>query len=232
MILDHKFLQRLEERFLVYPMLRIWLFLLCKEGHHIAQRVSQIFNVSFLSVQVLYLYHEPINSHPVFVQLRFQLFFLILLKIFAYDVNNFQWVYGFIVFFYPGGTAEIRRESLPWHVLFGIFVYILAIATATLGFLEKLTFLENSGLAKYGSEAFLVNFTAIVTVLYGTFVLLTALSQGPSEDDYSYSAIWRWCCYPRLQVLRYHGFCLLYPRDIIVIYNGGLYCCCNFPPLF
>ncbi|KAH7841873.1 hypothetical protein Vadar_034475 [Vaccinium darrowii] len=92
------------------------------------------------------------------------------------SLYGIQWVYGFIVFFYPGGTAEIRRESLPWHVLFGIFVYILAIATATLGFLEKLTFLENSGLAKYGSEAFLVNFTAIVTVL--------------------------WCCYPRLQVLR------------------------------
>jgi len=105
------------------------------------------------------------------------------------SLYGIQWVYGFIVFFYPGGPAEIRRESLPWHVLFGIFVYILAVATATLGFLEKLTFLENSGLAKYGSEAFLVNFTAIVTVLYGTFVLLTALSQGPPEEDYSYSSI-------------------------------------------
>ncbi|KAF7147496.1 hypothetical protein RHSIM_Rhsim03G0180700 [Rhododendron simsii] len=105
------------------------------------------------------------------------------------SLYGIQWLYGFVVFFFPGGTAAIRRESLPWHVLFGIFVYILAVATATLGYLEKLTFLENSGLAKYGSEAFLVNFTAIVTILYGTFVLLTALSQGPVEDDYSYSAI-------------------------------------------
>ena len=101
----------------------------------------------------------------------------------------FQWIYGFIVFFYPGGTAAIRRESLPWHVLFGSFVYVLAVGNAALGFLEKLTFLENSGLAKYGSEAFLVNFTAIVTILYGTFVILTALSQAPAEDDYSYTAI-------------------------------------------
>ncbi|CAA2952866.1 transmembrane ascorbate ferrireductase 1 [Olea europaea subsp. europaea] len=100
-----------------------------------------------------------------------------------------QWIYGFVVFFYPGGTEPIRSESLPWHVLLGIFVYILAVGTATLGYLEKLTFLENSGLAKYGPEAFLVNFTAIVTILYGTFVILTILSQGPSEDDYSYSAI-------------------------------------------
>lgn len=74
-------------------------------------------------------------------------------------------------------------------MLFGLFVYVLAVGNAALGFLEKLTFLENSGLAKYGSEAFLVNFTAIVTVLFGTFVLLTVLSQAPAEDDYSYQAI-------------------------------------------
>jgi len=100
-----------------------------------------------------------------------------------------QWIYGFVVFFFPGGTPGIRKESLPWHVLFGAFVYILAVGNAALGFLEKLTFLENSGLEKYGSEAFLVNFTAIVTVLFGTFVFLTILSQTPTEDDHSYSAI-------------------------------------------
>lgn len=93
------------------------------------------------------------------------------------------------MFFYPGGTTTIRSESLPWHVLFGIFVYVLAIGTAALGYLEKLTFLENSGLAKYGSEALLVNFTAIVTILYGTFVILTILCQAPPEDEYGYSAI-------------------------------------------
>ncbi|XAR53584.1 Ascorbate ferrireductase (transmembrane) [Bertholletia excelsa] len=100
-----------------------------------------------------------------------------------------QWVYGLVVFFYPGGSATVRRESLPWHVLFGLFVYILAVGNATLGFLEKLTFLESSGLAKYGSEAFLVNFTAIATIFYGAVVVLTALSQAPTEDGYSYSAI-------------------------------------------
>ncbi|KAK6131813.1 hypothetical protein DH2020_034451 [Rehmannia glutinosa] len=105
------------------------------------------------------------------------------------SLYGIQWLYGLVVFFYPGGTTAIRSESLPWHVLFGIFVYVLAVATATLGYLEKLTFLESSGLAKYGSEAFLVNFTAIVTILYGTFVIVTILSQAPPEDEYSYSAI-------------------------------------------
>ncbi|XVF09863.1 hypothetical protein REPUB_Repub07fG0133800 [Reevesia pubescens] len=100
-----------------------------------------------------------------------------------------QWIYGFLVFFYPGGSTGLRSESLPWHVLFGLFVYILAVANASLGFLEKLTFLENSGLEKYGAEAYLVNFTAVVTILYGAFVIFTVHSQAPPEDDYSYSAI-------------------------------------------
>ncbi len=100
-----------------------------------------------------------------------------------------QWLFGFVVFFFPGGSTEVRRESVPWHVLFGLFVYILAVGNAALGFLEKLTFLENGGVAKYGTEAFLVNFTAIITVLFGTFVVITVLSQAPPADDYSYSAI-------------------------------------------
>ncbi|GJT45436.1 transmembrane ascorbate ferrireductase 1 [Tanacetum coccineum] len=100
-----------------------------------------------------------------------------------------QWIYGFLVFFYPGGSGELRKESVPWHVLFGMFIYILVVANSALGFLEKLTFLESSGIEKYGSEAFLVNFTAIVAILYGTFVLLTALSRAPTEDNHHYSAI-------------------------------------------
>ncbi|KAJ0043869.1 hypothetical protein Pint_17437 [Pistacia integerrima] len=100
-----------------------------------------------------------------------------------------QWIYGFLLFFYPGGTDALRSASLPWHVLFGLFVYVLAVATAAIGFLEKLTFLESSGLAKYGSEALLVNFTAVLTIIYGAFVILSVSSQAPAEDDYSYSAI-------------------------------------------
>ncbi|XP_043704978.1 probable ascorbate-specific transmembrane electron transporter 1 [Telopea speciosissima] len=79
-------------------------------------------------------------------------------------------------------TASCRAKSLPWHGLFGLFVYLLAVATATLGFLEKLTFLEFGGLAKYGSEAFLINFTAIVTILFGGSIVLIAVSPAPVED--------------------------------------------------
>lgn len=87
------------------------------------------------------------------------------------------------MFFYPGGTSTLRSNSVPWHALLGMIVYILAVATASLGFLEELTFQEIFGLPKYGSEALLVNFTAIVTILYGAFVVLSSVSQTPSADD-------------------------------------------------
>ncbi|GKU89328.1 hypothetical protein SLEP1_g3479 [Rubroshorea leprosula] len=100
-----------------------------------------------------------------------------------------QWIYGFIIFFYPGGSEGLRADSLPWHVAFGMFVYVLAVANAALGFLEKLTFLENSGLSKFCSEAILVNCLAVITILYGAFVILAVGCQGNEEDDHSYSAI-------------------------------------------
>ncbi|KAG2310342.1 hypothetical protein Bca4012_024897 [Brassica carinata] len=105
---------------------------------------------------------------------------------------SLQWLYSFIVYFFPGGSSTLRRDLLPWHVFLGVFVYVLAVGNSVLGFLEKLTFLEKSGLDKFGSEAFLVNFMAIITILFGAFVLLIVYSKAPptdEEDNYSYSAI-------------------------------------------
>ncbi|CAL1371246.1 unnamed protein product [Linum trigynum] len=110
------------------------------------------------------------------------------LGILVISLYGIQWIYGFIIFFYPGGSSTLRSASLPWHVLLGLFAFVLAVGTAAIGFLEKLTFLQNSGLAKYGSEALLVNFTAVVTILYGAFVILSVAGQKQAEDDF-YTAI-------------------------------------------
>lgn len=107
-------------------------------------------------------------------------------------ILNLQWVYGLVTFLYPGGSLDLRRASLPWHVVLGMMIYILAVGNSALGFLEKLTFLESSGVAKYGPEAFLVNFTAITTLIFALFVILSVISQPkPQDDDHAaYSAIW------------------------------------------
>ncbi|XP_028756409.1 transmembrane ascorbate ferrireductase 1 [Neltuma alba] len=98
-----------------------------------------------------------------------------------------QWIYGFVMFMYPGGDPALRRVSLPWHILFGLLVYMMVVAAAILGFLEKMTFLEESGLAKFGSEAYLVNFTSVVTVLFAALVVFCAITKPPAPafDDYA-----------------------------------------------
>ncbi|RLM80661.1 ascorbate-specific transmembrane electron transporter 2 [Panicum miliaceum] len=100
-----------------------------------------------------------------------------------------QWIFGFVTFFFPGAAPNFRRNLLPWHILFGLFVYILALANAELGFLEKLTFLESSGLDKYGTEAFLVNFTALVVVLFGASVVVAAVAPARLEEPQGYAPI-------------------------------------------
>ncbi|KAK4834345.1 hypothetical protein QYF36_021105 [Acer negundo] len=69
-----------------------------------------------------------------------------------------QWAAGFATFWYPGGSRNSRATLLPWHVFFGVYIYALAIVTATTGILEKLTFLQtNRVVSRYSTEALLVN---------------------------------------------------------------------------
>ncbi|RWW25134.1 hypothetical protein GW17_00010536 [Ensete ventricosum] len=58
-----------------------------------------------------------------------------------------------------------------------------------LGFLEKLTFLESSGLYKYSSESFLVNFTALVVIFLGASVVISAIAPAHTDAPQGYSSI-------------------------------------------
>lgn len=104
-------------------------------------------------------------------------------------ISSLQWILGFVTFFFPGAPPALRGKSLPWHVLFGLFVYILAVATAELGFLEKLTFLESSGLYKYSLEAFLVNFTALIVIFLGASVVISVIAPAHADAPRGYSEI-------------------------------------------
>jgi len=89
-----------------------------------------------------------------------------------------QWAVGFLAFFFPGASPATRRTALPWHAVAGLLVFVLAVGTAQLGFLEKLTFLQGPPLRlpKYGAEAMLVNFTALVVLLLGVAVVLATVT--------------------------------------------------------
>lgn len=92
-----------------------------------------------------------------------------------------------MIYWYPGGSRTSRATLLPWHVFFGIYIYALAIATATTGFLEKATFLQtNQVISRYSSEALLMNSLGVLVVVLGGFIVLTILAPasgkaGPAE---------------------------------------------------
>ncbi|XP_020115298.1 ascorbate-specific transmembrane electron transporter 1-like [Ananas comosus] len=105
------------------------------------------------------------------------------------SLYGLQWIIGFFTFFYPGAADTLKRSAIRWHALFGIFVFILAVGNAQLGFLEKLTFLERTGFDKYGSEALLVNFTALVVILLGASVVISTLAPSNIEETKKSSVI-------------------------------------------
>ena len=102
-----------------------------------------------------------------------------------------QWVGGFISFFYPKLAPSTRAAVLPWHVFAGLFVYGLAIISAELGFLEKLTFLQNaSAIARFSTEAMFVNTLGLIVALLGGFVFIAAIIPEHHDDTHDgYSSI-------------------------------------------
>ncbi|KAH7405116.1 hypothetical protein KP509_15G057100 [Ceratopteris richardii] len=99
-----------------------------------------------------------------------------------------QWLIGFVTFFFPGLALSSRAAVLPWHVFFGLFIYGLTLATTELGFLEKLTFLQQGGtITRFSAEAMFVNVLGLIVVLLGASVVFAAVIPVPqaSGDDYT-----------------------------------------------
>lgn len=51
-----------------------------------------------------------------------------------------QFTLGFISFLFPGIALHYRRMILPYHVYFGLTIFVMAGATALLGITEKAIF--------------------------------------------------------------------------------------------
>ncbi|KAJ0435768.1 putative ascorbate ferrireductase (transmembrane) [Helianthus annuus] len=83
-----------------------------------------------------------------------------------------QLLLGFVTFLFPGAESATRARLAPWHVLFGLVIFAMAIVTAETGITEKFVFLK----LKQGQEALVVNFIGLLILLFGIFVgLVVAL---------------------------------------------------------
>uniref|UniRef100_A0A2P2J8M5 ascorbate ferrireductase (transmembrane) n=1 Tax=Rhizophora mucronata TaxID=61149 RepID=A0A2P2J8M5_RHIMU len=89
---------------------------------------------------------------------------------------GFQWAAGFSTFCYPGRSVSSRATFLPWHVIFGVYIYVLAVATAVTGLLEKATFMQTHHIiSHYSAEALLVNSLGMLIVVLGGFIVRAVL---------------------------------------------------------
>ncbi|KAG6599883.1 Transmembrane ascorbate ferrireductase 1, partial [Cucurbita argyrosperma subsp. argyrosperma] len=83
-----------------------------------------------------------------------------------------QWVVGFFAYFFPGAESRRRASLMPWHVYFGIFVFLMATCTAELGLLQSL---DTWFLLGHTQENLIINFTGLLIFLYAATVVLTVI---------------------------------------------------------
>lgn len=98
-----------------------------------------------------------------------------------------QFAFGFVSFFYPGIKSTIRAAYLPIHVFFGVAIFLMAIATALLGIMEKTLFSIKKTYADFDPEGILVNCFGVTLVLLA-FCVMFLLTNGsfkrqPKAED-------------------------------------------------
>ena len=73
-------------------------------------------------------------------------------------------------FLFPGAAMTMRADYAPWHIFFGIVIFLMAILTTETG-LAKFVFPFND----YPSEAFVINFTGLAILMFGVVVILAVI---------------------------------------------------------
>lgn len=82
-----------------------------------------------------------------------------------------QWLFALFTFGLRTRDSTTRANFAPWHVLFGMVIFFMAILSAVTGLVEKFIFTD----LRRGQEALIVNFTGLLIFLFGISVGLTVL---------------------------------------------------------
>ncbi|XXG81786.1 hypothetical protein AAC387_Pa09g2356 [Persea americana] len=85
------------------------------------------------------------------------------LGIITFCLYGLQWLFGFLLFWFPGAAEHRRKNVHPLHRKAGVFIFLMAICTAETGLIERFFFSS----LKHQPEARLINFTGLFIILYG-----------------------------------------------------------------
>lgn len=82
-----------------------------------------------------------------------------------------QWLVSLLVFLYPGAPNAIRAAFMPWHVLIGLFAFVLAVAAGIAGLLEFAIFKIGKNYGSLPGEAVLMNSIGMLFILFALLVV-------------------------------------------------------------
>ncbi|KRG06128.1 plasma membrane ascorbate-dependent reductase CYBRD1 isoform X3 [Drosophila mojavensis] len=84
-----------------------------------------------------------------------------------------QYVAGFMAFLVPGMRENYKIALMPLHIYFGLFGFVLAIASAVMGLTEKAIF-AIPNYSKLPSAGVLANIIGVLYVVFGGLVVYLA----------------------------------------------------------
>lgn len=84
-----------------------------------------------------------------------------------------QYVVGFAAFLVPGAKDSLRAAIMPLHIYFGLFGFVLAIASAVMGITEKAIF-SIPNYSSLPSSGVTVNLCGVLFVVFGGLVVYLA----------------------------------------------------------
>uniref|UniRef100_A0A1I8P3I8 Cytochrome b561 domain-containing protein n=1 Tax=Stomoxys calcitrans TaxID=35570 RepID=A0A1I8P3I8_STOCA len=85
-------------------------------------------------------------------------------------IFSLQYVIGFTAYLVPGAKESFRAALMPLHVYFGLFGFVLAVASACMGITEKAIFSLGSAYSTLPSSAVMVNLCGVLFVVFGGLV--------------------------------------------------------------
>lgn len=82
-----------------------------------------------------------------------------------------QYLCGFVAFLYPGLTKIWRAKYLPFHVFFGLAVFIMAIGSSLMGITEKLIFSLGKSYSETPAPAVVANLLGYCLMVFAFLVI-------------------------------------------------------------
>ncbi|XP_037814722.1 cytochrome b reductase 1-like isoform X3 [Lucilia sericata] len=84
-----------------------------------------------------------------------------------------QYVVGFAAYLVPGAKESLKAAIMPLHIYFGLFGFVLAIASALMGITEKAIF-SVANYSNLPSSGVMVNLCGVLYIVFGGLVVYLA----------------------------------------------------------